>query len=312
MNQQWHYSKDGAQHGPVDEEEIIRLIQNGELAPSTPVLKVGSNDWQPAREYTCFKVEIYPRRESADRAELPTSPVPPVVLTPPVASYQPTAGFQSTIGYRDASGMTKAVQIFLILGIILSAISILSSISQYSLLGKIERGDFGSEQEMMNTAAANDAREGLIGLAQIGLYTVTVIIAAFWINRASHNARSLGAKGMTFTPGWAVGWHFVPIANLWKPYEAMKEIWQCSQSPLNWQSQPINALLPIWWTFWIVCSLLGNFMFRASMGAKDIPELQAVTILNIISSLLDIPLSLIFMALITQIYRMQSSQIQTP
>ncbi len=221
------------------------------------------------------------------------------------------AGFQSTIGYRDASGMTKAVQIFLILGIILSAINILSSISQYSLLGKMERGDFGSEQEMMNAAEANDTREAFLGLAGTGVRIVTMIIAAFWINRASHNARSMGAAGMTFTPGWAVGWYFIPIANLWKPYGAMKEIWQCSQAPLDWQSQPISALLPIWWTFWIVSGGLGRLELHLAVRAYAIPELQALTILSIISALWDVLLELIFMTLVTQIYRMQSSQIQT-
>ena len=42
MSGQWHYSQDGAQYGPVDESEIIRLIQDGELAPGTPVHKEGS------------------------------------------------------------------------------------------------------------------------------------------------------------------------------------------------------------------------------------------------------------------------------
>ena len=35
MSGQWHYSQDGAQYGPVDEMEIIRLIQDGELAPGS-------------------------------------------------------------------------------------------------------------------------------------------------------------------------------------------------------------------------------------------------------------------------------------
>ena len=63
MSQQWHYSQDGAQYGPVDESEIIQLIQEGELAPGTPVLKVGGMDWQPARNHACFQVEIYPKKK---------------------------------------------------------------------------------------------------------------------------------------------------------------------------------------------------------------------------------------------------------
>jgi hypothetical protein len=63
MSNQWYYNQDGAQYGPVDEAVIIRLIQEGELAPGTPVLKKGSNDWQPARNHACFQVEIYPRKK---------------------------------------------------------------------------------------------------------------------------------------------------------------------------------------------------------------------------------------------------------
>jgi hypothetical protein len=30
MSEQWYYSQDGAQYGPVDEAEIIRLIEESE------------------------------------------------------------------------------------------------------------------------------------------------------------------------------------------------------------------------------------------------------------------------------------------
>jgi hypothetical protein len=63
MSNQWHYSQDGAQYGPVDEAEIVRLIQDGELAPGTPVCKEGGMDWQPARNHACFQVEIYPKKK---------------------------------------------------------------------------------------------------------------------------------------------------------------------------------------------------------------------------------------------------------
>ena len=63
MSGQWYYNQDGAQYGPVDESEIVRLLRDGELASGTPVLKVGSMDWQPARAHACFQVEIYPKKK---------------------------------------------------------------------------------------------------------------------------------------------------------------------------------------------------------------------------------------------------------
>ena len=54
---QWHYTEDGAQYGPVDEAEIIRLIQDGELPIGTPVLQEGHMDWQPARDHACSRTD---------------------------------------------------------------------------------------------------------------------------------------------------------------------------------------------------------------------------------------------------------------
>ena len=65
MTHNWYYSKDGAQYGPVGESEIIRLIQDGDLDPGTPVLMDGKDDWRPARDHSCFQVEIYPKKTRA-------------------------------------------------------------------------------------------------------------------------------------------------------------------------------------------------------------------------------------------------------
>jgi len=52
---QWYYSTKGTQYGPVDEAEIIRKIQNGELAPGSLVRVEGSMDWQPAHNHLCLQ-----------------------------------------------------------------------------------------------------------------------------------------------------------------------------------------------------------------------------------------------------------------
>jgi hypothetical protein len=78
LSNQWHYNQDGAEYGPVDEAEIIRLIQDSELAPGTPVLKVGSMDWQPARNHACFQVEVFPKKKSPS---VEAAPAPTMVST---------------------------------------------------------------------------------------------------------------------------------------------------------------------------------------------------------------------------------------
>jgi Ca-activated chloride channel family protein len=61
MSQQWYYSKDGVHEGPVDREEIIRLIENGVLTPAVLVCQKGGMNWEPIHDVPNFQqTEIYP------------------------------------------------------------------------------------------------------------------------------------------------------------------------------------------------------------------------------------------------------------
>ena len=44
----WYYYTNDQQFGPVNEEEIIRLIQNGTIGRDTFLWTEGFNDWMPA------------------------------------------------------------------------------------------------------------------------------------------------------------------------------------------------------------------------------------------------------------------------
>ena len=66
---------------------------------------------------------------------------------------------------------------------------------------------------------------GLVYLAYTAVFVVSIVLVAMWIHRAHANLREAGVDGLEFTPGWAVGWFFVPIAQLFKPFQAMRELW---------------------------------------------------------------------------------------
>ena len=71
-----------------------------------------------------------------------------------------------------------------------------------------------SLQASADTASSNLA---IAVLARLLLLLLTYIAAGFWIFNAACNARAFGAKGLQISPGWAVGWYFVPIMWLFKP-----------------------------------------------------------------------------------------------
>jgi hypothetical protein len=72
-----------------------------------------------------------------------------------------------------------------------------------------------------------------------------------WIHRSHRNLSAFGAQGLTFTPGWAVGWWFIPIFNLFRPFQIVREIWQASDPGMPagaaWRRAPSSPLIGWWW-----------------------------------------------------------------
>lgn len=218
---------------------------------------------------------------------------------------------QTQLPLRDTTNLTKWVAWFLYAHIAVSIIATISGIMEYNLLTDYDRGMFASDDEFLVKAEANDARQGVIGMLQMLLYLVAGIVILRWIYFANYNARRLGAVDMQTSPGWAVGYYFVPILNLWRPYSAMKEIWQASVNAVGWRNQPVSNLLPLWWFLWIANAILGNLSFRLSFRAQDIQDFISSTAVTIISDIVWIPLCFVFLTIIRRISEMQYRQYTT-
>src|SRR5438270_11380653 len=95
-----------------------------------------------------------------------------------------------------------------------------------------------------------------------GIYVVSTYIKYFlWFISAffffpilyvfNCNAKALNAQNMRFSPMAVISWHFIPIVCLWKPYQAMKEIWRSSMNPTAWETVRCTPILNYLWFVWI-------------------------------------------------------------
>jgi heme/copper-type cytochrome/quinol oxidase subunit 2 len=86
---------------------------------------------------------------------------------------------------------------------------------------------------------------------------VTVIFAivfCVWLYRSAANNRALGASGLKYSPGWTVGWFFIPFANLVMPYRTVREVWLTSQDPADRAVRGAAPLVQAWWVTYILSS----------------------------------------------------------
>jgi len=220
----------------------------------------------------------------------------------PAADVGAVAGAQSARTFKDPTWLTWASRICLVAGALVSALMIAVMARQYRLF----------EAAQANGWSVDDvyAEAGLVLFAATLLQFVTMIASfvfiGMWIYRAAWNARSLaGARQLDFTPGWSVGWYFVPFANLWKPYQAMKEIWRASARPDKVEAAPTTAWLPLWWCLWLAFNIVSNFASRKAWKAQTAEAEMDSALASITCDAINLPLCLVLLVIVTRVHRMQ-------
>lgn len=123
--------------------------------------------------------------------------------------------------------------------------------------------------------AADDTASTLAALGLVALL-VTALAFLVWRYRVQANLeQTFGFRRLEFTPGWAVGWWFVPIANLWKPKQAMNEAWVASD-PSARPSAPLtarpSALLSAWWAAWLIAAGISRVASVLGRGDDASPD----------------------------------------
>jgi len=178
----------------------------------------------------------------------------PAVIEDPATGALPTDAVSKYGPYRDNRKLAAWLVGLLGFGIVLSFLRGVLNLA-YTLT------DFGADPKQVSMI------EGIMG--GVGMVAIaTMIVFGTWIVRSAKNAwlfaevthlhSRLGfhvkQAVVDDAPGWAVGWYFIPIASLWKPYTAMRDIVAAS----TMQQGPPSFLLPTWWTLWIVSTVSDN------------------------------------------------------
>jgi len=203
---------------------------------------------------------------------------------------------------KDPTSLTKGLKTMLW---ILSGIDFISLLSGFAQLYLLRFGTFSQPE-----AEANHTLQLIVGFLGSVTYVVTIITFMRWVYRANLNCHGFGAQGMRFTPGWLVAYYFIPIVSVYKPYQGMKEIWKVSANPNNWQNEKGSPLLAWWWALWLISSYFDWRSFWLSIQANTINSLQTSTMLNVISYVIEIPLCIVTILLVSKIFTKQEALVR--
>ena len=199
-----------------------------------------------------------------------------------------------------ASGHVRAMWVVWLFGIgmALDVLGIGSIYGHIQLLGREQAGAEITQEE----ADSNNLRQGLVALAQIPVALATVVAFLMWMHRAHRNLPALGAKYLRFSPRWAVGGWFVPILNLFRPYQVMAEIWRESEPPrdsslpghLSYASS--SAIVGWWWALYLAMSFIGHASFRMSLRTESLDEMLISSWIDLVLAAVCLPAALLAIA----------------
>jgi Domain of unknown function (DUF4328) len=126
------------------------------------------------------------------------------------------------------------------------------------------------EQGLTDAVRAQDSENVAFGMwgFMLLMFVPTAIAWLLWQYRAHANLRALGAANLSYSPGWAVGWWFIPFANIVMPYLTVRELWKASDpeaGAIEWRARGGAAILGFWWTgrlamqaLWQIGSVIGT------------------------------------------------------
>jgi serine/threonine protein kinase len=161
------------------------------------------------------------------------------------------------------------------------------------------------------------AAEGIVLLA-------TAVLFLLWFRRAYRNLAALGARGLRFSDGWAIGAWFVPILSLVRPKQLLNDIWRASNPDLpvdddgSWRRRPVPSVLTWWWLAFLA-SMIARAITTESvhtlavvmtfgLASRPLDQVQPTSGIQSLADLLSIVASLLALRIVRLITARQEAR----
>jgi len=174
----------------------------------------------------------------------------------------------------------------------------------------------------------------MLSLATIESFANIILVATaismltflFWLYKSYKNLSVLCQIPAKFSPVWAVAWFFIPILNLYKPYQVMLELWQqtfAQDTRQNFAVKHGPRIIQLWWLT-NVANQITSFMTNgaadqvktitnqsfAEVAHQYLPLMQFITLSSLLS-LLVIAGFIFLIFMITETQKLKAQQLNT-
>lgn len=156
--------------------------------------------------------------------------------------------------YEDPRPLARWLNRILYLCVIEMALELaLTIIPQYLLAYRMNNAD-GYFRYLKPVKIMNESRDAL-GVFYWVFLVLSVLMVFIWLRRANENLRSFDQIKVRFTPAGAIYWWFIPLMNIFRPYQIMGELWRGSLALIKNENSDNENLLFRWWFCFLACAI---------------------------------------------------------
>jgi hypothetical protein len=156
-------------------------------------------------------------------------------------------------------GLRRRSEVVILLLGLSGGLAVAAAVVGVGLADRITRVSDGRAVNFETFVSLENLYNG-IAIGQVVALLITGVAWLMWQHRAQRILGMLQDGATRFTPGTAVGWWLVPIANLFMPYRTMSELYRGSASPSSRsaRSRGPMVLLALWFVTFIATAILGR------------------------------------------------------
>ena len=186
----------------------------------------------------------------------------------------------------------------------LEVVTIVFGLAERAPLARVAAG----ANLLTDEATATDTRDAAIVLLKLVALAGTGIAWLTWLHRAYGNLLLVGSKRSRFTRGRAVGYWFIPLANLVLAYQVMKDLWLRSDSMNDrdgYDQLPAPAFLTGWWGTAVSWGVLGRLVAYLVRDARTPLDLTNATDMGLLVNVVGVVAALLAIKVVWEIDRRQ-------
>ena len=171
--------------------------------------------------------------------------------------------------YQPATVLARVAIVFLGLSCLVAVAGLVLNYLTLRILLDLEGG---FARQLVDLDRLETAQVAVNGLSLLVLIAAAVPFL-IWIHQASGNARALGIDNLPTSPGFAVGYWFIPVLNLIMPPKIIGDLWRASAveaEPEAWQDAEVPSWIIVWWLLFLMAHFIGMATAALESRAVDL------------------------------------------